>query len=122
MYQINVGITKNKVGIINIKVGITKNKVGIISIKVYILKQTKKGEMAPKPFRTLWNYPYKAQKQCYQNNSSIVIGFSQSDGQRIFKILLSPKLKIGMCCLSDKHPTLRRNSKDWLDQSQDNVS
>jgi hypothetical protein len=33
-----------------------------------------KGDMTPKPFRTLWSYPYRAQAQRYQNNSSIVIG------------------------------------------------
>jgi hypothetical protein len=72
--NIKVGITKNKVGNTNIKVGITKNKVGITNIKIYILKPNKRGEMAPKPFRISWSSPYKAQKQCYQNNSSIVIG------------------------------------------------
>jgi hypothetical protein len=38
------------------------------------LKPNNRGEMASKPFRTWWSSPYKAQKQCYQNNSSIVIG------------------------------------------------
>jgi hypothetical protein len=29
--------------------------------------------------------------------------------------------KIGMCCFSTKHATLRRKSKDWLTWNQDNV-
>ena len=74
--NIKVGITKNKVGNTNINVGFTKNKVGITNIKIYILKPNKREEMAPKPFRISWSSPYKAQKQCYQNNSSIVIGSS----------------------------------------------
>ena len=78
--------------------------------------------MAPRPFRTLWSYPYKAHKQCYQNNSSIVIGSANPDGQMIFEILLSPKLRVGICCLSDKHTALRRKSKDRLNRNRDNVS
>jgi hypothetical protein len=30
--------------------------------------------------------------------------------------------KVGICCFSAKHATLRRKSKDWLAQNQDNVS
>ena len=30
--------------------------------------------------------------------------------------------KIGICCFSDKHAALRRKSKDWLAQNQDNMS
>jgi len=30
--------------------------------------------------------------------------------------------KIGICCFSAKHATLRRKSKDWLARNQDNVS
>ena len=30
--------------------------------------------------------------------------------------------KIGICCFSTKHAALRRKSKDWLVQNQDNVS
>jgi len=30
--------------------------------------------------------------------------------------------KIGMCCLSAKHASLMRKSKDWLVRNQDNVS
>jgi len=30
--------------------------------------------------------------------------------------------KIGICCFSAKHEALRRKSKDWLAQNQDNVS
>jgi uncharacterized protein YaeQ len=29
---------------------------------------------------------------------------------------------IGICCFSAKHVALRRKSKDWLPQNQDNVS
>jgi len=29
--------------------------------------------------------------------------------------------KIGICCFSVKHATLRRKSKDWLARNQDNV-
>ena len=29
---------------------------------------------------------------------------------------------ICICCFSDKHAVLRRNSKDWLARNQDNVS
>ena len=94
--NIKIGITKNKVGITNIKVGITKNKVGITNIKVWIT----------------------------YINVGIVnrYRFSQSDGQRILEILLSPKLWVGICCLSDKHAALRRKNKDWLNRNHDNVS
>ena len=30
--------------------------------------------------------------------------------------------EIGMCCFSAKHTALRRKSKDWLAQNQNNVS
>ena len=30
--------------------------------------------------------------------------------------------KIDMCCFSTKHAALRRKSKDWLAQKQNNVS
>ena len=30
--------------------------------------------------------------------------------------------KIGICCFSAEHAALRRKSKDWLVQNQDNVS
>jgi hypothetical protein len=30
--------------------------------------------------------------------------------------------KIGICCFSAKHVALRRKSKDWLAQNQNNVS
>jgi hypothetical protein len=30
--------------------------------------------------------------------------------------------KIGICCFSAKHATLRRKSKDWLGRNQNNVS
>ena len=31
-------------------------------------------------------------------------------------------IKIGMCCFSAENTALRRKSKDWLVQNQDNVS
>jgi hypothetical protein len=31
-------------------------------------------------------------------------------------------IKIGMCCFSAENAALRRKSKDWLVQNQDNVS
>jgi hypothetical protein len=30
--------------------------------------------------------------------------------------------KIGMCCFSAKHAAVRKKSKDWLTQNQDNIS
>jgi hypothetical protein len=30
--------------------------------------------------------------------------------------------KIGICCFSAKHAALRKKSKDWLTQNQNNVS
>ena len=42
-------------------------------------------------------------------------GFEPRSGQ--------PKdYKIGICCFSAKHETLRRNGKYWLARNQDNVS
>jgi len=29
---------------------------------------------------------------------------------------------IGICCFSTKHAAIKRKSKDWLSQNQDNVS
>ena len=34
----------------------------------------------------------------------------------------SKDYKIGICCFSAKHMSLRRMSKDWLVRNQDNVS
>jgi hypothetical protein len=31
-------------------------------------------------------------------------------------------IKIGICCFSAEHVTIRRKSKDWLAQNQDNLS
>jgi hypothetical protein len=33
-----------------------------------------------------------------------------------------PKTKIGMCCFSAKQAAVKRKSKVWLAQNQDNVS
>jgi hypothetical protein len=30
--------------------------------------------------------------------------------------------KVGICCFSTKHVTLRKNNKDWLARNQDNMS
>jgi hypothetical protein len=44
------------------------------------------------------------------------------------RVLVGPRsgqtkdYKIGICCFSAKHTILRRKSKDWLAQNQDNVS
>jgi hypothetical protein len=37
-------------------------------------------------------------------------------------IMLYQDYEIGICCFSAKHAALRRKSKDWLAQNQDNVS
>ena len=43
----------------------------------------------------------------------------------MISVLISNQTKdyeIGSCCFSAKHAALRRKSKDWLAQNQDNVS
>jgi hypothetical protein len=42
-------------------------------------------------------------------------GFESRSGQ-------TKDYKIGICCFSAKHPTLRKKSKDWLARNQNNVS
>ena len=42
-------------------------------------------------------------------------GFESRSGQ-------TKDYKIGICCFSAKHPTLRRKSKDWSARNQNNVS
>jgi hypothetical protein len=42
-------------------------------------------------------------------------GFESRSGQ-------TKDYKIGICCFSAKHAVLRRKSKDWLAQNQNNVS
>jgi hypothetical protein len=42
-------------------------------------------------------------------------GFEPRSGQ-------TKDYEIGICCFSAKHAALRRKSKDWLAQNQDNVS
>ena len=49
------------------------------------------------------------------DSSAINRGFELRSGQ-------TKEYKIGTCCFSAKHTTLKRTSKDWLAQSQDNVS
>ena len=48
-------------------------------------------------------------------SSSVYHGFEPWSGQ-------TKDYKIGICCFSAKHAALRRNTKDWLAQNQDNVS
>ena len=42
-------------------------------------------------------------------------GFEPRSGQ-------TKDYKIGICCFSDKHAALRRESKDWMARNQNNVS
>ena len=42
-------------------------------------------------------------------------GFEPRSGQ-------TKDYKIGICCFSAKHAALRRKSKEWFAQNQDNVS
>jgi hypothetical protein len=48
--------------------------------------------------------------------ASIVVnrGFEHQSGQ-------TKDIKIGICCFSAKHATLRKKSKDWLARNQNNV-
>jgi hypothetical protein len=48
-------------------------------------------------------------------SSSVDRGFGPRSGQ-------TKDYKIGICCFSAKHAALRRKSKDWLVQNQNNVS
>ena len=49
--------------------------------------------------------------------ASIVVnrGFEHRSGQ-------TKDIKIGICCFSAKHATLRKKSKDWLARNQNNLS
>ena len=47
--------------------------------------------------------------------SAVDRGFEPWSGQ-------TKDYKIGICCYPAKHTALRRKSKDWLAQNQDNVS
>ena len=47
--------------------------------------------------------------------SAVDRGFEPWSGQ-------TKDYKIGICCYPAKHAALRRKSKDWLAQNQDNVS
>ena len=46
--------------------------------------------------------------------SAVDRGFEPRSGQ-------TKEYKNGICCFSAKHAALRRKSKDWLAQNQDNV-
>jgi len=48
-------------------------------------------------------------------SSAVDPGFEPRSGQ-------TKDYKIGICCFSAKHVALRRKSKDWLAQNQNNVS
>ena len=48
-------------------------------------------------------------------SSAVDDGFEPRSGQ-------TKDYKIGICCFSAKHTALRRKSKDWLAQNQNNVS
>ena len=48
-------------------------------------------------------------------SSAVDRGFEPRSGQ-------TKDYKIGICCFSTKHAALRRKSKDWLAQNQDDVS
>jgi hypothetical protein len=48
-------------------------------------------------------------------SSMVYHGFTARSGQ-------TEDYKIGVCCFSAKHATLRRKSKDWLAWNHDNVS
>ena len=48
-------------------------------------------------------------------SSAIDCGYDPRSGQ-------TKEYKIGICCFSAKNAALRRQSKDWLDRNQNNVS
>ena len=48
-------------------------------------------------------------------SSAVDHGFEPRSGQ-------TKDYKIGICCFSAKHASLRRKSKDWLAPNQNNVS
>jgi hypothetical protein len=48
-------------------------------------------------------------------SSAVVRGFEPQSGQ-------TKDYKIGICCFSAKHTTLRSKSKDWWAPNQNNVS
>jgi hypothetical protein len=48
-------------------------------------------------------------------SSAVDRGFEPRSGQ-------AKDYKIGICCFSAKHATLRRKGKDWLARNQNNVS
>ena len=47
--------------------------------------------------------------------SGVEHGFEPQSGQ-------TKDYKMGICCFSTKHAALKRKSKDWLAQNQNNVS
>ena len=49
------------------------------------------------------------------HSSAVDCGFEPRSGK-------TKDYKIGMCCFSAKHATLRRKGKDWLARNQNNVT
>ena len=73
----------------------------------------------------------------YRNNNKLDISIELNDiGGVVVNVLVSSAVdrgfwprscqtkdyKIGICCFSAKHAALKKKSKDWLAQYQDNVS
>ena len=57
------------------------------------------------------------------NNIGILDFFTNLNGIYYYNLNGQTKdYKIGICCFSAKHTLLRRKSKDWLSQNQNNVS
>ena len=71
-------------------------------------------------------YIYIQQSYSELNRIVVVMGsvFASSVVGRGFEPRLSQTkdYELGICCFSDKHATLRRKSKDWLDRKQNKLS
>jgi hypothetical protein len=54
----------------------------------------------------------------------MVSAVASSVGDRVFESRSdqTKHYKIGICCFSSKHASLKRKSKDWMARNQDNVS
>ena len=63
-------------------------------------------------------------KNTYHIGSVMVSVLDLSTVDRGFEPRLgqTKNYKIGICCFSAKHVSLRKKSKDWLTRNQDNVS
>ena len=65
------------------------------------------------------NFDFRVRKVALHKNSN------KDEPCFISWLACSPQTKdykIGICCFSAKHATLRRKSKDWLARNQNNVS